>query len=216
MRRHLFVIRSSFQAVELSRRRLEIAKATCIPALKNQINKNFEIVLRVSNRDPLLDERLAAFQSIDVPVHTSHVEAPYSLVTRLDDDDAVSIEFVQQVGQVAAKKTSGVISFRNGILFDSGCWYAWDFPGNMFQSLICSATQDVFRQSHRAMAELSDATIIDGPPMWVWVRHSSTITQSLAGYKNGGRIKFPKEQFPGVSFAKVMEISKADLSLVSG
>lgn len=207
MRRHVIVIRCSFQDALQSRRRLEISKATCIPSLKAQKNKNYEIILRVSRRDPLLDKRVSAFKDIGVPVQFDHVSGDL-ISTRMDDDDVVAVDFTSQIQTASLGRNYGAISLACGILFDSGNWYKWTFPGNMFQSILCNGSNEVFRHSHRSMPNLRGSKVIYGEPSWVWVRHPFTITTSLEGYQKEGRIKFPKDRFPGVSFPTVMKLSR--------
>jgi hypothetical protein len=210
---HTITIRSSFSNADDSRRRLDISKATMIPALASQTNKRFSIVLRVHQDDPLLNERRDAWQAVGVDVHLQTIASQLDsggrlrLLTRLDDDDAVSRDFVQQV-QAAVIGPNQHIQFTNGMIFDDGHWYRTQLPGNMFASITTDDPQfEIYSIKHRQLPDGRLATEIKEPQSWVWIRHRYTISNCLDGHKKS-KIRFPKHRYPGVSFHTVQTIHR--------
>lgn len=194
------MIRSAYSSVEISEARLRLSRAITIPSLMAQTRKDFEVVLRINPKDPLLSERVAAFESIGVPVHVvggdpidptfqdqsnlagfwrQAIEpGEWTLQTRMDDDDALAGDFVSRLRQASktrAMHLDTVFTFPIGYVWANGQASLRNYRGNQFISL-ATRSRIVYDASHNVMTNTNRVKEVDQDPAWLWVRHPDAVT----------------------------------------
>jgi hypothetical protein len=175
--KHVISIRSKYlpQApLSLNQSRLTMTENTCVPSLARQTHGEFSLHLYVSDSDPLLKERLAAFECVGVPILTEISET--ACVTRMDDDDMLAPTFVERL--VRANPVRGWYTFSNGYVrgFD-GLYYHRRYKQNQFVSRVCRVGESPYDVHH---PEVKGATQVDDVPAWVWCRHKHSITEKVS------------------------------------
>lgn len=212
---HTFCIRSSYQDPVISRYRLDVLKATLIPSLTRQTDKRFQVYLRIHNNDPLFDERWAAFESVGVPIiRTMELHSPpgMNLQTRIDDDDAISLDFVDVLQRHARNARTPIsLNFPQGVLFARGSWRQMQHNANMFISLLTPGDVQIFKEVHGKLGRLAPIRQVQvNRRFWCWVRHEGTVSR-----ESDFRLKQPmvdtasKRRFGHVNFPAVCRASDA-------
>jgi hypothetical protein len=212
---HTICIRSSYQDPQLSRYRLDLSRHTMVPSLRQQTCKQFQIYLRIHDDDPCFAERWAMWHSIGVPIlRTKHFDCGNGLhlQTRLDDDDAVSRDFVADLQRVASKQSQPRwIVQPHGLLFNDGRWYQMTHSENMFASLLIPGPLRIFQQTHKHLGRIAPRLCVNaGKRCWCWIRHARTASVANAGYTRQPRAT-PREiqRFAHVGFPAVAQASRA-------
>lgn len=191
---HSFVIRSAYAPsvpLDINEYRLAMTELFCIPSLAAQTRKDFIIELRINPHDPLLERRMAAFQSVGVPIVTEHSWGR-AIRTRFDDDDAIACDFVDRLrnGIIA----EGWYSFPQGfVLRDDRCMPTRIVP-NQFLTRV--SERGVFEVMHR---QVTDAIIIDERPAWLWVRHNHNRSSTVPSMRGSRPLSELEEAFPCAS-----------------
>jgi hypothetical protein len=193
----LFVIRAAYAPsvpIELNEYRLALTERYCVPSLRDQTLKGFSIELRVHPNDPLLDKRMAAFESVGVPVLTKH--SPGRQVrTRFDDDDAIAADFVERLWSLWGDVViDGWYSFPNGYVTDGHVAIPRHYPQNQFLTRV--GERGVFELVH---TDVKHPTIIDDRPAWIWVRHQHNRSPNAPDLSRGQPLSELAELFPCVS-----------------
>lgn len=213
---HTIVIRAAYSEESLSRYRLELSRGTIIPSLKCQIETRFAVVLRLSRSDPLAVERIALFQSIGVAVNTVF-ELPdhdgLNLQTRLDDDDAISPDFVQTLQAVARHiRRETAINFPHGVVFEDGRWCRMTHRSSQFLSVLTpSPTLRVFTAMHNQIGKFMPVVQVPTQQRcWCWIRHAGAASPSAAYLSRLPRAsRDDKARFAHVDFPAVSRMSRS-------
>jgi hypothetical protein len=190
---HFVMIRSSYSKAEPHR--LEVTRRITVPSLRSQSLKDFELIVRLDRRDPLISERMEVFESAGVPVNYVYYEQPTAdrsdrsllssgwrnfdrsepddLQTRMDDDDALAKFFVRRIRDVDSGAQC-VYSFINGVVAQDGRITHRKYPGNQF--LTYRGQGSVYDMTHNELADQNRLVKITDAPAWMWVRHGDAIT----------------------------------------
>mgnify|MGYP004451077619 CR=1 FL=1 len=198
-REHLVCVRSAYTDPSLSETRLELSRRTIVPSLRNQ-DVPFRLCLRIDSADPLLTERVELFRQLDVPIqYDLHPNKTCTLWSRIDDDDAVADNYLQQV-QFWSSRGKTYVGFDRGLVSNNGKLFKAKIPGNMFASAVSHDPDwHIFTQNHRALQKLRmrNAALIHDESAWIWVRHSTTKSKCLSRYL-GEETTFPGDRYSGV------------------
>lgn len=190
---HYLLIQSAYTDPELSRRRLAISRATCIPSLKEQTQKPVIHVV-VNAADPLLDERKAAFLQTGCEVkfierdrwklYAEDWELPAirRVTSRVDDDDILCRQFIEMVNKAAPASGDYAITWPTGYVYWRGQFYTLTHPGNQFVSLV-SSSFDPHQIGHWEFHKSWKTKVVTDAPGWIWVRHGDTSSSTLEKYR---------------------------------
>lgn len=195
---HLILTRCSYQPSDLgyARRRRELFERVCARSLAGQTRRDFTWVLGINPSDPLLKDRERIVAATGVPAvfipsgpycpatgwwdsiaRLTDRAATHVLTTRLDDDDALSIDFIERLRRLADGNTATVVwSFPCGYRLHQGRCSVLRVLANQFVSMQCSAAtrMTVFDEQHPRINRLAPVRIVDDRPAWLWMRHDDT------------------------------------------
>lgn len=129
-------------------------------------------------------------------------KSPHIITTRLDNDDAVAIDFIQTIQAQFEYQNFQFVNFPNGLqLTDSGHLLRWMDPSGPFISLIEKAEADVPKTVHLAghdrLRDFGPIKQIRSKPMWVQMIHGENMANSASGlpaFANGFEERFDIEQ----------------------
>jgi len=177
---HVIVVRSSYDDLRLSRRRLDITARTLVRSLVSQKNKAATLIVRTNPKDPLLTERLEAFRSTGIPLSDEAPSGP-CIFTRVDDDDLVAPDFLEII-QSHATELNQYIGIPNGWISDETGTYESTIRDNMFGSVTTDDPQfDIFSVAHRDLPRGRRRITVDRR-LWTWNRHADTQSTALKRY----------------------------------
>lgn len=203
---HYMLIQSSYTDYELSRRRLNICRETCIPSLRYQTRKP-TVHVAINPNDPLLDQRLSAFESTGcriVPIwepwklYGMNWSLPdgVKLISRMDDDDVVTPDFCKQTWMMATRcNPESALVWPTGYLLWRGSPYKMVHRGNQFVSLL-SKNHDPHQKGHWIYARSWPTFTVSQLPGWVWVRHGDSVSSTLAKYRKTKVQRIHPQLFP--------------------
>ena len=128
--------------------------------------------------------------------------AQWLLTTRLDNDDAISTDFVERLREAvdampAPRRCS--LNFPDGFLLQSGKAYAHRHLCNPFASWLepwDDAMRTAYSIHHMKMAEAGEVIQIDSPGTWLQVIHGGNVSNRLRGRQivsDALRSRFPAE-----------------------
>lgn len=193
MQPHYILIQSAYTDAELSRRRLQISRSTCIPSLKYQTHQPIVHVV-VNPADPLLNERKAAFQETGCEtrfierdswkLYGEDWELPSfrKVVSRVDDDDCLAKKFIEMVNLTAPFSGDFAIIWPTGYVYWRNSFYVLTHPGNQFVSLV-SSTSDPHQTGHWKYHKEWKTKVVSDKPGWIWIRHGDAATSTLQKYR---------------------------------
>jgi hypothetical protein len=119
-------VRSEYWEHDSSKYRLALTQQTLIESLKNQEEKNFSIVLTVSQLDPYYTRRLMSFDSIGVPWYFEYemdLEVPRRQID-IPDDYYISPGLIQYMNSVE-NQNHITYDMKTGFLLEDGVLREW-------------------------------------------------------------------------------------------
>lgn len=163
----------------------------CFPSVRAQTNPHFHWLVFFDPQTPAtFREKVAVyarwpnfvpcFDGLPTPkVVKERIEArvdrpaEYVITTRLDDDDALALRFVDGVQDRFARQPFTFLNFTRGYLWAKGKLYEALRPSSPFLSLIESRTgmRTVWCRNHMQVAEVGPLVEVDTEPMWIQVVH---------------------------------------------
>jgi hypothetical protein len=193
--RHIMIIQSAYppDRAELSARRLEITRHTCAVALRTQRVKPV-VHVAVCPDDAHLDARREVFQSTGCEVR--FLERPswrlyhenwdlpdgWKLVSRMDDDDVLSVDFCE-VLQATAREQREALLWPSGYVFWRQQIFSLTHRGNQFPTLCTNADEDPHQEPHWEIQKRWPSRAVSNFPGWIWVRHGDAATTTLQRYR---------------------------------
>lgn len=181
--KHIVIVRSAYPANTKTgylKKRLALTRGICLESLKSQTNHNFELLVTIRQDDPLLADRKRLFAGLPFPVNLSTNWRAYlqaqrmpTLQTRLDDDDALAVDFIERL-QAKADGPVGKccwFSFPKGVRVHRGRYAGKTNVGNQFISLRTKRSdKSVFDIVHGRVTEKT-CHRVDDRIAWLWSRH---------------------------------------------
>lgn len=187
----------------------------CLPSVLNQLETRFTWILYCWDETPEpyrsnlegLAARSERISTVFLPTATrgehladwaaTHDVAlgPHLLTTRLDNDDAISSDYIQRVrdaGMAYLARTSRprqphLLSFPVGYQLRAGRYYLRVDPKGPFVSLLESATDatpnTILSLSHRDAPSTYGTTRISVRPSWLQVLHDDNLVNRLEGIR---------------------------------
>lgn len=201
--------------------RIRLFKTYCAPSVRTQTCQDFSWIVLVDRRTPDRDQHdiLNAMRPevdelvyVDVPdrfkfkedegeplwlptfrLMVLSTQADIIITSRLDNDDAIASDFMQEVKTMAARGCSGaVVDFPYGSVYDesSGKAYAVNHAkGSSFISLVSrvsSKMHTVYRACHRTVAihATKYMPVPNKSEMWLMVLHGNNMSNRRWFEKN--------------------------------
>jgi hypothetical protein len=193
---------------EWLRHRLRYFEKICIESIKSQTVQDFEwLVYFDAERDQWFEDevyRLAADTFTPVWVEGrfspqdcaadigARASKKWVITTRVDNDDALARDFVEQVQGCFAGVTE-FVNFTSGLqLTDDGRAYHRSDPSNAFISLIEPVTDGplmgVYVAWHDRVSAYAPVRQVTTHPMWVQMVHGKNIANALHGIRADHKI----------------------------
>lgn len=183
-------------------RRFDLFEAYCLPSMAAQEQGTFRWLIYFDEQTPEeFRSRIAAAQAIvpfdaifvgpfraslaalDVAARLT-VETGRIVTTRLDNDDAVSRDFLVRVRQEADRFPDGtIINFREGIALQNGRLYTATDGSNPFTSLVeqASTAATIWAAPHTELAARFPLQQVVTEPCWLQVVHGENVANRIKG-----------------------------------
>ena len=200
---HYLLVQSAYQDPKMSEYRLSITKDVCAPSIAAQ-HERVKLVVSVCEADPFLEERKELFRDCrpDVQfIYRDPALMPVSrdnfstgnkwplpndtriLVTRLDDDDALSSDYCEltyeAAGEIEYQKF--VLRWPNGyVRVDDGKLRRMRYPANHFCSFVTDDATAPCDLAHMASMSLYPIITVNTSRGWLWNRHGETLADTEA------------------------------------
>ncbi len=184
-------------------RRFALFEAYCLPSMVAQTTRDFAWLIYFDPATPDIFRKRIANAQQNFPFEARYVESFSAemvandvtarldrqdglvLTTRLDNDDAVSRDFVERVQAAAMVQSPGtVLNFPNGLALRNGRLYTADDTSNPFTSLIEQAAgpvQTIWSAQHRDLGTRWKLVQVDLPPVWLQVVHGENVANRIKG-----------------------------------
>lgn len=188
----------------------------CYPSVKSQSNKNFkwlvffdintpdifkkkiEAYSEYKNFIPIFIEKFNLEKLRQIILENSTNDPQYLITTRLDNDDAISTNYIQMIQDNFSEQQFEIINFHVGYVWDenNGKLYKNGRGCNPFLSLIESSTnfKTIFLpEPHYQLYDLYKPSgqlkniILESEPVWFQVVHGKNLSNHIEG------IRYPKK-----------------------
>ncbi len=188
--------------------RFDIFKTICFPSVFNQINKNFQWLVFFDNATPesfkeeiyLLEKKLANFVPVFVPpvsnpgvfwrkiikkyINTG-TKTKYIITTNLDNDDAISKDFVEIIQKQFHQQEFEFLNFPYGYMLRENGLFLREFLSSPFISLIEKSENPLTCKniSHNDLFKLFERGVpvrqIFTKPLWIQLVHESNVINRM-------------------------------------
>lgn len=194
--------------------RLEFFRQFCFPSVSEQRNQNFTWLVLFDEKTPDHFKRfIKAFEhypnftpmlcgefSTIMPKVSQYLAqacqgAEYCLTTRLDNDDAISRDFVEILHEAVQKiidsRPEGIdelfFNFPNGLQYSSGTVYDFRDMTNAFISFLekTASPQTVYCVDHPAIYGRADVAQIEAKPLFLQHVHERNVYNYIRGDVSG-------------------------------
>lgn len=192
--------------------RFELFQKYCFPTLQAQTNQDFTWLVLFDEKTPAqflkLIKGFAQYKNL-IPVYCGEYEtilptvvrqmqtiapdAEWFVTTRLDNDDALSIGFVQCLHEIVQSQGSErmkpsdtlYINFPNGLQLFEGDFYSFRDVTNAFVSLVerSDDPHTVFWVDHPAIHDVAPVVQAETQPLWLQNLHDINVYNYLRGEK---------------------------------
>jgi hypothetical protein len=206
-----FNVRSFYHASEPTdewlQERLRLFRRYCLPALANQSSSQFMWLVFLDDLSPqwfrqeIEKDARGSFETVYVAGEftsatvseavAARTDAPYILTTRVDNDDAVSRDFVQTIQRCFQRQEFEFINLVNGAQYADGKVYVRPYTKNPFLSLVeavgTAAPETVFVEHHYRVDDRGPVrNIRTAHPMWLQVIHGGNVLNEIVGLRVPG------------------------------
>lgn len=176
-------------------RRFELFDKVCYPSVRGQSRQNFKWLIFFDAETPDAFKRkiseyatwdrfivcyARSFEDIEITdVVSPHIDAhaDYLITTRLDNDDAISVDFIENVQSCFHGQQGEFVNFCNGYILCKDKLYAAKQYANPFVSMIESTKsfQTVWCAKHSNLPQKGKVINIETEPTWVQVVHGGNV-----------------------------------------
>jgi len=181
-------------------RRFELFEKYCFPSVQAQSNQSFEwLVFFDSSLPEDLRARVTTYAQFPPfrPIYVKGVRrnslrevmqglaisSEYIITSRLDNDDALAIGYIEAVQKCFAKQKFEFINIPNGYIWDGSRAYSVRHTSNGFVSLIerTDRCKTALKFDHRKVAKHGRLLQVENMPGWVLVVHGDNVANSVQG-----------------------------------
>lgn len=186
--------------------RFDLFDRFCYPSVRTQSSQEFRwLVFFDQQTSPAFRERIQDYSAwpgftpvfLDrwspdrVRAEVARVLRPqvqYVITSRVDNDDALAVDFMERVQAEAAGKDFEYLNFPVGYVWEDGRIYELIHWSNPFVSLTervrpGEPPRTVFSMDHMEVFHSGNLRQIDGPPVWLMVVHSRNVINQRAGIR---------------------------------
>jgi len=190
-------------------RRFDLFERFCLPSVAGQTRHDFSWIIYFDTRTPApFRARIAQAQRrfpfiavfrdalpledvrADVSAHLPTGKGRV-LTTRLDNDDALSRDFVARVQDMGATHPTGTaLNFPNGFAWRKGWVYGARDESNPFASVVEDAVefQTIWARPHTELGHAFRLIQIEDGPAWLQVIHGDNVTNRIKGRQRPGSV----------------------------
>lgn len=188
--------------------RFELYERLCLPSVARQTTKSFRWLLFMDVDTPVAYKtrmsELSNKYSFIIPIYCENGEEQTivdamndialpdctRIMTRLDNDDAIHSEMLENIQNIAMANMSGskndggfFITFPLGYTQSKGDYYLQRFRCNPFISFVADASigKSIFYWYHTKIAEFAPVIFSYKRPMWCQVIHHENVLNSIRG-----------------------------------
>ncbi len=184
--------------------RFDLFDKYTFPSVRNQSNLNFIWLVFFDSETPIeFRGKIATYAQwekfvpcfideleigLDAPQVVSpfvrdniHPDSKYLITTRIDNDDAVSIDFIESVQHEFSEQPFEFVNFLNGYALCKKKLYRKRGDSNPFLSLIelIDDLRTVWYQAHRKVNQVGKVRQIKSKPMWLQVIHGKNVSNKV-------------------------------------
>ena len=184
--------------------RFELFERFCLPSVRAQDCQNFKWFVYFDVRTPdvfrsriekhaaawplLRPKFVAAFDTGLLLRHISEEFAtvrPWLITTRLDNDDAIALDFIATVQKNFVPSQRTVLNFPLGFSWQDGRVYLDRQRSNPFTSLVEETEQaiTILSSDHRYLESIASLKQVKIHPMWMQVIHGRNLCNQVRGVR---------------------------------
>ncbi len=212
--------------------RFELFMTYCLPSMAAQESHAFHWLIYFDEQTPeqfreqiIAAQSQVAFEPIFVGPFRASLAADdvakrlspgtqRVITTRLDNDDAVSRDFLMRIRAECEGLPDGtIVNFRQGVALRAGRLYTAVDDSNPFASLVEAAdgAKTIWAAPHTELAARFPTRQVDTAPCWLQVVHGENVANRIKGKRLGDRDVLDRFGLrPGIG---IEETSAADLLL---
>lgn len=186
--------------------RFDLFERYCLPAMAAQTVKAFHWIVYFDENTP--DEfrrRIEACREVApfTPYYTGlfpstgwarSIHETYSftpallLTTRLDNDDALAVDYVERVQAEVRRRQlqPGGYNMLHGFIMAGGAVYRLAHPSNAFFSLLTAYGKDVVTApsiQHMELSSYGSVIQVEGPGAWLQIVHGNNVSNKIRGLR---------------------------------
>lgn len=189
--------------------RFQLFDDFCYPSVRAQLNQNFKWLVYFDSNTPVLFrrkiEKYAEWQNF-IPIYLNteftddvnrenilkflNKNTDYLITTRLDNDDAISNNFVQLIQENFTQQEFEFINFTNGYVWSGGKIYYFKYLNNPFMSLIekldnftIEGFKTVLCGPHTELSKIGVIKQVKSNPTWLQVIHTKNVSNQIRGIR---------------------------------
>lgn len=213
---------------EWLRERMLLFRHYCMPSFQAQTVDTFRWLVFFDSETPAwlqAEVRLAA-QDLFEPVYVEgpfskelltativeRCSTPFAITTRVDNDDAVAVDFIEKIQACFAGQESMFVNLVNGAQYAEGKTYLRLYTKNPFSTLIEDISKrppvTVFVEHHYSIDKYAPImNVRTSHPMWLQVIHGGNVLNELVGLRVASRTLMP--YFPSIVDTRDSAVSLA-------
>jgi hypothetical protein len=189
--------------------RFDLFERFCYPSVYAQTNSDFRWLVYFDSETPQVFkqkiDRCAEWENF-IPIYLEtefsdqinqekistliHKKTEYLITTRIDNDDAVSKNFIQSIRDNFEEREFEFISFVNGYVLDSGKLYSFKYVNNPFTSLVerikptsTAEIRTILCGEHSQLSKLGHIKQIKIDSVWLQVVHGKNVSNRIRGIR---------------------------------
>lgn len=189
--------------------RFKLFEKFCYPSVRAQLNQDFKWIVYFDGQTPqVFKDKIKQYSKWQnfIPVYvdnefTNQVNksillnnlpagVEYLITTRLDNDDAISKDFIQIIQNNFHEQNSEFINLAYGYVWKDSKLYSFKYPNNPFISLIeriNKFTVDEFKtvlcKEHTQLSSIGQIKQIKTQPAWLQVVHERNVSNRIRGIR---------------------------------
>jgi predicted O-methyltransferase YrrM len=153
------------------------------------------IVLSQHPDDPHAQERLQMYAETGCEVQQVwrrewklygedyELPAGRKVVSRMDDDDVIAIDFCERTYNAGCKAANGTaLIWPQGMTYWRHQAYSWRYPGNQFVSIVTAENRSPHDMQHHRFLNWP-FVVVHHEVGWIWIRHGDAHTPTLGKYR---------------------------------
>jgi hypothetical protein len=171
MIQHFILTRSDYSDHELGHRRWKLTEKYLIPSLLRQTRKDWQWVTTGMGRDA------TGWGAIEQFIHP---DMTHILTTRVDDDDSLTLTFIERLRECVVEGPATVYTFPCGhVESEHGELSPRTYQHNQFQSLLCPIEDrlTVYCDQHTHLHKRFPVVEVDRQPAWCWHCHADQLSR---------------------------------------